>query len=170
MTENQDDARNLTLPNFICDHACDCDEDKGFRNVLIMSLLGTQIIAFFLNTANIYTHSILKEALRLPKMKKDLFNHTLRQEMDFFDQKTEGDIRSAMNPLVIVDIIAWRFPYFISNVFKLFIVLGYMLQMNWQLTLISLTFMIIFKLLNWPLEKVRKCKIKFESFFNCFSF
>ena len=86
--------------------------------------------------------------------------------MDFFDQKTEGDIRSAMNPLVIVDIIAWRFPYFISNVFKLFIVLGYMLQMNWQLTLISLTFMIIFKLLNWPLEKVRKGNIEFVSFSN----
>ena len=92
---------------------------------------------------NILLHSILKESKRLPKMKKFLFKHALDQEMSFYDEKTVGDIKSAMDPMAIVDIISWRVPFLVAEIFKLLFIIHNMILMNWQLTVSSLAFQVI---------------------------
>ena len=87
-------------------------------------------------------------------MKKFLFKHALSQEMSFYDEKTVGDIKSAMDPMAIVDIISWRVPFIVAETFKLLFIIINMIQMNWQLTVSSLAFLFIFKLLLYPIEKV----------------
>ena len=106
---------------------------------------------------NIFLHSILKESKRLPKMKKFLFKHALNQEMSFYDEKTVGDIKSAMDPMAIVDIISWRVPFLLADIFKLIFIIHNMILMNWQLTVSSLAFLGLFKLLLHPIEKVIPC-------------
>ena len=74
--------------------------------------------------------------------------------MNFYDEKTVGDIKSAMDPIAIVDIMSWRVPEFLADIFKLFFIIHYMIQMNWQLTVLSLAFLGIFKLLLYPIDQV----------------
>ena len=96
------------------------------------------------------------------RMRADLFRHTLSQEMAFFDSRTVGDIQviwnifgfqllhavflqSAMNPMVIVDIISWKIPYIIGHLFKFAVFIFYMLKINVSLTILSLVLMVIFR-------------------------
>ena len=147
-------AQESVLPNFICDQfQFNCKDGKSLKIMLILSLLFTKLLQNILYAGNIFVHSIFKEA-RLAQKKKSLFQHTLGQEMGFFDTRTVGDIKSSMNPTAIIDIIAWRTPYLIADVFRLFFMFFYMIQMNKELTFLSLGFMIIFRLIIWPIEKV----------------
>ena len=126
-------------------------------SVLIISLLITKLASTMMYAGNIFLHSILKESKRLPKMKKFLFKHALDQEMSFYDEKTVGDIKSAMDPMAIVDIISWRVPFLVAEIFKLLFIIHNMILMNWQLTVSSLAFLGLFKLLLHPIEKVMPC-------------
>ena len=121
---------------------------------MIISLLLTKLASSMMYAGNIFLHSILKESRRLPRMKKFLFKHALSQEMSFYDEKTVSDIKSAMDPMAIVDIISWRIPSIVAETFKLLFIIMNMIQMNWQLTISSLAFLGIFKLLLYPIEKV----------------
>ena len=144
----------MTLPNLICDKYGNCDSSKGITSALVISLLITKLASTMMYAGNIFLHSILKESRRLPKMKKFLFKHALDQEMSFFDEKTVGDIKSAMDPMAIVDIISWRVPSLIAEICKLLFIIYNMILMNWQLTVSSLTILGIFKLALYPVEKV----------------
>jgi hypothetical protein len=74
------------------------------RRALLPSLLVTKLASSLLHSANIYSHSVMKETrlarwglpLRRPsldrRMRAQLFQHTLAQEMAFFDSRTVGDI------------------------------------------------------------------------------
>ena len=115
------------LPNFICDHLYKCDDGRSSKIVLILCLLVTKLVQNVLYALNIFVHSVFKES-RLTERKKSLFQHTLRQEMGFFDTRTVGDIKSSMNPTAIIDIIAWRTPYLIADVFRLFFMFFYMMH------------------------------------------
>ena len=130
-----------------------CDSNKMVKLVLVMSLLVAKLSAHIFYGANIFFHSIFKDS-RLTNSKKDLFQHTLQQEMGFFDTRTVADIKSSMDPISIIDIIAWQVPYLIADVLKLFIVFYYMMTMNFPLTVLSLSFMVIFRLIIRPIEKV----------------
>ena len=50
-----------------------------------------------------------------------------------------------MNPLVIVDIISWKVPYLLGHLFKFTVFVVYMLKINVSLTMLSLIFMVIFR-------------------------
>ena len=50
-----------------------------------------------------------------------------------------------MNPLVIVDIISWKVPYLLGHLFKFAVFVVYMLKINVSLTVLSLIFMVIFR-------------------------
>ena len=148
--EKKNSGLNLTIPNIICDNFYNCDQEKGVPTVLLISLLITKLLSSLLYAGNIFFHSILKE-FRLSAEKKSLFNHTLKQEMGFFDERTVGDIKSAMDPTVILDVIAWEVPYLISDIFKLIIILCYLVQMNLQLSIILIISMIALKLIEYPI-------------------
>ena len=149
-SDEKNSAVNLTFPSIICDNFYDCDQEKGVTTVLLISLLITRLLSSLLYAGNIFFHSILKES-RLSAQKKSLFNHTLKQEMDFFDERTVGDIKSAMDPTVILDVIAWEVPYFLSDIFKVIIILCYLVQMNWQLSIILMISMGVLKLIEYPI-------------------
>ena len=74
--------------------------------------------------------------------------------MAFFDSRTVGDIHSAMDPVNIIDIIAWKVPYLIGNIFKFVVFLFYLFKINVGLTFFSLFFLAMFRLCLWPIDKV----------------
>ena len=114
----------------------------------------TKLLSSLLYSGNIFIHSIVKET-RLVKMREELFSHTLSQEMAFFDSRTVGDIQSAMNPVVIIDIIAWKVPYLIGNIFKFIVFVFYMVRINVALTVLSILFMALFRIILRPIDLVR---------------
>ena len=50
-----------------------------------------------------------------------------------------------MDPVAIIDIIAWKIPYMIGHFFKLLVFIAYMLQINYALTGLSVIFMVVFR-------------------------
>ena len=106
-----------------------------------------------LHTANILFHNILKDN-KLVKLRKYLFRHALSQDMGFFDSKTVGEIRSAINPNKIMDVISWQIPYMVNDVLNLIFVVYHMQHINQQLTLISIFFIILCQIGLHPIEKV----------------
>ena len=153
MSTTQMDSVQLSFPHMICDTLVSCDKGNGTSNALIISLLVAKLVACLFQSGNLFFHSILKES-RLVSMRKSLFKHTLKQEMAFFDERTPEDIRASMDPTVILDIIAWKIPYFVAEIFKVIFVLYYMFQLSWQLSLFSLVFLGFFNLLTLPTYKV----------------
>ena len=131
-----------------------CESEDDARKVLILSLLITKLLSSLLYSGNIFFHSILKET-RLVKMRRNLFSHTLSQEMAFFDSRTVGDIKSAMDPVVIIDIIAWKVPYLLGNIFKFIVFVFYMVRINVALTVLSILFMTLFRIILRPIDLVR---------------
>ena len=140
------------LPSTLC-NVYGCQDVEDARKILIFSLLVTKLLSSLLYSGNIFIHSILKEK-RLVRMREDLFSHTLHQEMAFFDSRTVGDIQSAMNPVVIIDIIAWKVPYLLGNIFKFIVFVFYMIQINVALTALSILFMIFFRVILRPIDLV----------------
>eukprot|EP00092_Neocalanus_flemingeri_P021059 GFUD01022817.1.p1 GENE.GFUD01022817.1~~GFUD01022817.1.p1 ORF type:complete len:634 (-),score=129.21 GFUD01022817.1:347-1978(-) len=143
---------DLSLPNFVCTNMYGCESDVDARKVLILSLLITKLSSSLLYSGNIFFHSILKET-RLVRMRANLFSHTLSQEMAFFDSRTVGDIQSAMNPVVIIDIIAWKVPYVLGSIFKFIVFFFYMIRINVGLTVLSILFMVLFRIILMPIDK-----------------
>jgi len=76
--------------------------------------------------------------------------------MAFFDSRTVGDIQSAMNPIVIIDIIAWKIPYLLGSIFKFVVFVFYMIKINGTLTILSILFMALFRIILRPID------LKFE--------
>ena len=152
-TINTESIKVLALPSFVCNiYGCESEEDS--RKILILSLLVTKLLSSLLYSGNIFIHSIVKET-RLVKMREELFSHTLSQEMAFFDSRTVGDIQSAMNPVVIIDIIAWKVPYLIGNIFKFIVFVFYMVRINVALAVLSILFMALFRIILRPIDLVR---------------
>ena len=54
-------------------------------------------------------------------------------------------MQSAMDPMVIVEIISWKIPYLIGHLFKFAVFLFYMLKINASLTILSLILMVVFR-------------------------
>ena len=153
-TINNDSIKGLALPSFVCTNVYGCESEADARKVLILSLLITKLSSALLYSGNIFFHSILKET-RLVKMRENLFSHTLSQEMAFFDSRTVGDIQSAMNPVVIIDIIAWKVPYLLGSIFKFIVFVFYMIRINVALTILSILFMVVFRIILRPIDSVR---------------
>merc|ERR1719318_603525 len=76
--------------------------------------------------------------------------------MAFFDSRTVGEIQSAMDPVVIIDIIAWKVPYLLGNIFKFIVFVFYMVRINVALTVLSILFMTLFRIILRPID------LKFE--------
>ena len=138
----------------MCNNLYGCESEDDARKVLILSLLVTKLLSSLLYSGNIFFHSILKET-RLVKMRRNLFSHTLSQEMAFFDSRTVGDIQSAMDPVVIIDIIAWKVPYLLGNIFKFIVFVFYMVRINVALTVLSILFMALFRIILRPIDLLR---------------
>ena len=153
-TVNAVTIKDLALPGFVCNNLYGCESEDDARKVLILSLLVTKLLSSLLYSGNIFFHSILKET-RLVKMRRNLFCHTLSQEMAFFDSRTVGDIQSAMDPVVIIDIIAWKVPYLLGNIFKFIVFVFYMVRINVALTVLSILFMTLFRIILRPIDLVR---------------
>ena len=62
--------------------------------------------------------------------------------------------RYAMDPVVILDIITWKVPYFISTICKAIFIPYYMVFLNWKLTVLSLTLLAFLQLIQIPILKV----------------
>ena len=144
------------LPNFICDYFYKCEDGRSSTIVLILCLLFTKLLENLLYALNIVVHSVFKESRQVEK-KKSMFQHILSQEMGFFDTRTMGDILSSMDPTAIDDIMTQMIQDLLADVIRLFFMLFYMIQMNKELTILSLCFMVAFRLIIWPIEKVKVC-------------
>ena len=131
------------------------------RKALILLLLFTKLLSSLLHSGNILLHSILKEG-RLVAMRSQLFRHTLGQEMGFFDSRTLGDIQSSMNPVVVIDAITWRIPYLVGNIFKILMIIFFLMQLNINLAVMSFVFMVVFRLILKPIDKKYEILTKIE--------
>ena len=75
--------------------------------------------------------------------------------------RTIGDIQSAIKPVVLVDLISWKLPYLMGDVFKLLVFKLYMLSINMQLTISSLLLMLAFRFLVLrPVDNVMGSHLK----------
>jgi len=160
---NQGETHNLTLPKILCSFY-DCKE-IGIANPLVLSLLIAQLLSSLFHAGNIFFHSILKES-RLATMRKSMLKHVLGMEMSYFDEKTAEDIRYAMDPVVILDIITWKVPYFISTICKAIFIPYYMVFLNWKLTVLSLTLLAFLQLIQIPILKKYQLLYKLEDKIN----
>ena len=93
-------------------------------------------------------------------MRKYLFRHALSQDMGFVDSKTVSEIKFAIDPAPVVDVISWEVPYLMNDVLNVIFVVHHMGQINYQLTLISIFFIIFCQVVLSPIEKVRNIKFK----------
>ena len=85
---------------------------------------------------------------------KYLFKHVLSQEMGFFDSKTVSEIKSAMNPEAIIRLICLEVPVLVAEVLNLVFIVSHIISINYQLTIISIGFIILGRLIRYPIEKV----------------
>ena len=71
-------------------------------------------------------------------------------------------MQSAMDPMVIVEIISWKIPYLIGHLFKFAVFLFYMLKINASLTILSLILMVVFRVVVLrPVD--RKFEVRFKA-------
>ena len=143
---------NLTATAILCQTVYDCGQDNGKKFALILALLLTKLIAVLFSSGSLFFRSILFDQKKT-KMKKYLFKHVLSQEMGFFDSKTVSEIKSAMNPEAIIRLICVEVPVLVAEVLNLVFILSHIISINFHLTIISLGFIILGRLLRYPIEK-----------------
>ena len=127
--------------------------ENGGKIVLILTLLLIKLMAFFFESGNVFFHSVLRDMKKV-SLKKYLFRHALSQDMTLIDSKTSHEMRNAMNPDPIIDIISWKIPYLLTDVLTMVFVVYHMTNINNRLTLISIFFIVLTQIMQYPLEKV----------------
>ena len=140
---------SLLLPSIFCNNIFLCETKEDEWKVLIASLLITKLLSTLL-VAGSFSFSFMLREKKSMMMHKNLFKHTLNQEMAFFDSRTVGDIQSAMDPTSIINIIA-SVPALIGGVFKFGVFIFYLLKINISLTVLSLLSMAIFFMILRPI-------------------
>ena len=153
LVTSQVTQHNLTATAFICSHLYDCQQENGGKIALILTLLLIKLMAFFFESGNVFFHSVLRDMKKV-SLKKYLFRHALSQDMTLIDSKTSHEMRNAMNPDPIIDIISWKIPYLLTDVLTMVFVVYHMANINNRLTLISIFFIVLTQIMQYPLEKV----------------
>ena len=153
VTVNPESGSNLTATVLLCQTFSDCQQENGRKFALILSLLLTKLLAALFSSGSLFFRSILFDQKKT-KMKKYLFKHVLSQEMGFFDSKTVSEIKSAMNPEAIIRLICLEVPVLVAEVLNLVFIVSHIISINYQLTIISIGFIILGRLIRYPIEKV----------------
>ena len=75
--------------------------------------------------------------------------------MAFFDSKTVSEIKSAMDPEDLISLICWEVPLLLADILNLVFIVSHLLYINIHLTIISIVFIILARLIRHPIEKVK---------------
>ena len=154
MTVQSESVTNMTATTFVCNYLYNCQQENGTKVGLILALLLTKSLASILESGNIVFHSIMKDN-KLVRMRKYLFRHALSQDMAFYDSKTAAEIKSSINPTPVIDIISWEVPYILTDILNVLFVVYHMMQINSQLTVISIFFIVLCQVIQYPIQKVQ---------------
>jgi subfamily B ATP-binding cassette protein MsbA len=114
-------------------------------NILVLTLIGLYILRGVLNTFYGYILSFIGQRI-LFDIRLRLFEHLETLHLDFFTKTRTGDIMSRISSDVakLQDIVSNTFITLIRDSLMLLVILGYMIFINWQLTLLSLSVLPLF--------------------------
>lgn len=112
------------------------------NGLVIMSLLMLGILMF--QTLIQYYHTVLTNYLgqsAILDIRKRIFEHLLSLRLKYFDHTPIGTLvtRTVSDLETIADVFAEGLIVIIGDILQLFVIIGFMLYIDWKLTLISLT-------------------------------
>ncbi len=102
-----------------------------YSAMMAISLIGSAILNYFLGK---YGTKIIQE------MRLDLFKNVQNMSMDYFESHNTGDlISTATNDIDQLNMIfSGQLATAIVGVFKLFLIIAFMIRLNWEMTIISI--------------------------------
>ncbi len=108
-----------------------------------------------------------KAALKIAfQLRTQVYAHLQRLSLSYFETAQSGDLAYRMTEDIdrIGEVINKAFHQFLPSLLQLIVVLGYMIYLNWQLTLMTLVIApIMAGLIAWFGEQIRKLSYKSQS-------
>jgi len=121
------------------------NRDAGRLNLLALGLFGLPLLTGLLQVAQRYLSATVGESV-ICDLRSALYAHMQRMSMRFFTHTKTGEMMSRLNTDVsgAQQAVTGTIVNLLANIISLVSVLGIMLSLNWQLTLLSLVIMPIF--------------------------
>lgn len=135
----------------------------------IARLAGIGTLIFLVQKIAQYGQDTLmaKAALNIAyKLRTQVYAHLQRLSLSYFETAQSGDLAYRMTEDIdrIGEVVNKAFHQFIPSVLQLIVVLGYMVYLNWQLTLTTLVIApVMAGLITWFGEQIRKLSYRSQS-------
>lgn len=140
------------------------------RVLAIAQLAGFGAFVFLVQKIAQYGQDTLmsKAALAIAfKLRTQVYGHLQRLSLSYFESTQSGDLAYRMTEEIdrIGEVINKLFHQFVPSVLQLIVVLGYMLYLNWQLTLLTTLVIapVMAVLITWFGEQIRKLSYRSQS-------
>jgi subfamily B ATP-binding cassette protein MsbA len=135
---------------------------------IIVLFIATPILGNFIGLANNYIVSLIGDKLVLD-MRKQLYHHLQHLPMRFYDKSSTGAIMEKLMGDVgqVQQMVATQTVTFCSDIVACFVATGFMVALNWRMTLLLLIFVPIYVInYNYFIDRIRNAgetlRIKME--------